>query len=704
MIPNGLKFLIEGYIDYAKDIALDRAIPSIDGLKPSQRRIIYAYHLLKPKGLVKSATVVGKTLEYHPHGDAPTYDALCRMVDSAYFMNVPFFIGEGNFGDARTKASASAMRYTSVEGSPILKEFLRDLDGTVFVPTEDGNKTEPMLLPVSYPALLTIASTGIAVGLASNIPSFNFNEVLKATIEYIETGDIKKPLVPDFATGGYFVYNEKELNKLMNEGKAKLQFRGKWYVEGKNIIIEEVPYYTTSQAIKKKIIENENVSKVVDLVGFDTSTNKQHNELLLIECKNKRVVDNVINDLLRDTDLQLTSTANVTIVHNDTIKKVGIKEIIKLWVEFRKSVLEKLFKKDLDNVLALIPRYELLVDLLSDEGKRKVFVDTLSKKGELEARGLLSSWYPHITDESIYDWVLDMKIRSFSNNGEKQRQYLEGLYEKRRELEWSLNNLDKVIVNQLKELDNKYKFPRKTEITDIVIDPEKKVKVVEKPKAVPCLVELNGKFIKKLPKITVKQKGRTYLECMSDSVISFIDTKGRMLRVYLSHLDFQDIDDKGVYLPVYLGVEDDFDIVAFTLVEDKKLGYLYKDGYVSVVDYSEFLESKRSVKVVKNGVSDLAKDIIYEFPFSEEGCIAVLTNKGKIGFFAKEAIQVKTRTARSKAMYMGKDEYIVRAVECSYYELTSLFGHNLNELHGRVKKLKDVNLGVDDVKEFFNLT
>ena len=224
-LPRGLNHLINGYVDYAKEVVVDRAIPGIDGFKPSQRRILYTMKFIeKVNDLSKSANIAGATMKIHPHGDSSIYETMVRMVGSSLVMNIPYLEGKGSFGKVfSANARAAASRYTEVKLEKIAEELFRGMNGIDMIPSYNNALEEPLLLPVSFPSILCNPAQGIAVGLAANIPAFNYHEVLKATIELIEKGEIKTLLAPDFSTGGCYVKNEKELQKLMKTGNARLK-------------------------------------------------------------------------------------------------------------------------------------------------------------------------------------------------------------------------------------------------------------------------------------------------------------------------------------------------------------------------------------------------------------------------------------------------------------------------------------------------
>lgn len=662
-IPEGLKRLVNWYADYAKEVVIDRAIVGIDGFKPVHRRILYAMkYLAKVREMTKSAKVVGAVMGLHPHGDQSIYESLIRMTDASEYMNIPFIHGKGSWGKVYSTEPAAAMRYTGCMLSPYADLVFDGMDGVKMILSEDGSETEPELLPVSFPNVLCNPNSGIAVGMASNIPAFNFHEVNNAVIELIETGDIKGVLAPDFTTKGYYVHDEKELRKIMERGRGRIKLRGKWTVEGKTIVITEIPYYTTSTAIIKQIND-----KGIPGVSTVRDESDRQGLRIAVECSNRKVVEDVLTSLIRETDLQLSMTTNITVIVDNKPRVIGIKELLNEWVEFRSSVIEKSLRTEYESVLATIPRYELLVDLLSDEKKRDEFVERLTKKNSKQAKAFLRETYPD-ADESIFDWILRMTLNSLSGVASKENKLAE-LYARKAQLEADLANVKGVIVRQLRELNAKYSFPRMTEITDVDYVFEKEKDVVVKAPPTPTLVIIEDKFIKKLRinPITEKLEG---IRCMSDDVISFIDNHGRLLRVNLDHLEFVSERDRGIYLPVYLEVEDDFEIMAYELIQDKKVGYVYSDGFASVVDYSEWVDSKRTTRITTNGVSPYAELIVGEIDL-EKPFILLMTRKNHFGFTSSE-FKHKGRTARTKLINVKKGDEIVTAISVTYTDILKL--------------------------------
>ena len=670
VIPESLNHLRTGYVDYAKEVILERALPNIDGFKPSQRRILYAMKYLErdndlTKDLTKSAGIVGTTMKLHPHGDASIYETMVRMTDCAMYLNTPFVKGKGSFGHVfSTDEKPAASRYTECMFTKVADECFKGMNGVEMIPSYDNKLKEPLLLPVSYPTILCNTSQGIAVGIASNIPSFNFHEVNQAVIEYIEKGHIEKLLAPDFTTGGCYIVNETELKKLMKTGNARLKLRGKWHIEGKIIVIDEIPYYTTVEEIKNAIKDLPGVSDVkdeCDRKGFRLS----------IECGTKKLVDSVLKDVIRVSNLQMQITTNMVLIVDNMPVAMGVEGVISEWVKFREGILKVEIEKEIQRLSQLIERYDILVDLMTTE-KRDVFLQTLLKDESSDygvIKELLRGYYPD-TKEEVFDWILDIKLKTLKGVGNKQRNYLEEL---RGELSVQTNDLNNVrgrIVRELKELNKKYKFPRKTELVgdDYTFEKTKKVK----PEPVPVLVQCNGMFIKKLKNVPSNASLDGVMKCMSDDSVSYLDSKGRLLRVQLENIDFNTSSEKGTYLPRYFDIEDEFEIKDITVVANKKYGYMYSDGFIGVIDYNEWYSAKRKLKITDDGLAPAYIDLMIGKVRLDMPYIVLRTEKGKMVILSSKFIQ-KRRTARTKLVRVGKGDKVINAVAMTEENIVELF-------------------------------
>ena len=672
-LPKGLFHLVTDYVAYAKEVVSDRAIPNIDGLKPSNRRILYTMKFLeKVKELTKSANIAGSTLKIHPHSDASVYATMVRMVKSSEYLNVPYLEGKGSFGKVYSAtATPAAARYTEVKLDTISEELFRGMSGVDMVPSYSNDYEEPLLLPVSFPTILCNAQEGIAVGLATKIPSFNYHEVIKATIEKIEKGTIKKPLYPDFTTGGFYVKDEKEINKLMKTGKSKLKLRGRWHIEGKVIVIDEIPYITTVEDIFNSIKELPNIVDIkdeTDRKGFK----------LTVECTTKKVVNDVIKDILKVSKLQCTFNTNIVVIIDNEPCVIGVEEVIERWIEFREKVVEKQLGIDLESLNYNIEKYDILVDLMTTEEKKENFLNTLVYKSKDESKKVLRSYYKD-TEESIFDWILEKSLSSLSGIGNKQKSYLLELKGQREQLIEDIKDIRGVIVKELKALNKKYKYPRKTEITteDYVFDKTEKVQ----EKAYPILVIVEGDFIKKLKATPNNLKEEGAIKCMSDAVISLMDSKGNLMRVQVEHLEFSTAREKGTYIPNYIGVEFKNPIIDVEVVRNRKKGFLFSDGYASVIDFYEWVRAKRITKVTELGVGvGYMENLVGPFRMDREYLI-MLTEKGKMVIVKTDFI-VKGRKARTKLKKPGKGDKVVDLCSVHETDLSKIVGDKERFMEG----------------------
>lgn len=661
-VPDGLRHLIKGYSDYVSEVVLERAIPSIDGLKPSQRRILYTMY--KNKGgnsLTKCANVVGEVMKLHPHGDGAIYDTLVHLVDVAEYQNISYIEGKGSFGKVYFTEKAAASRYTECKLSDSSKLLFGEMNGVNSVPSYDNKFQEPALLPVAYPSILCNPTQGIAVGLASNIPSFNMVEINNAVIDLIEKGSIDYVLAPDFGTGGEYVLNNAELQRIMDTGRGKIKLRGQWHIEGKNIVVDKIPYYTNLDAIDKVAKEIVGVSDTRDESGFDGFR-------YVIECRAKSRVNEVLYQLIRDSDIQMTVTSNISVIVNNEPKTIGILELLKEWIEFRKGVLNKKLNLDLQAVQADITRYEFLVSLLENKKALDEYIDQI-KISSIAGKAFLREFREGTPDE-IIDWVMGLSFKSISNITQK-KDHLDGLYESEKDIKSQLANIEGVICSQLREINAKYGniYHRKTVVStqDYVFEKEEVI-----PDIYPVTVFIENKFIKKVKSMYVPDdKGD--LSCMSDESILMCDSKGRILRICLDELPDSSINDRGTYIPVHLGLVDDFEIMYVDVEKDEEVTFLYSDGFASVFNLGEWMGMKRKARTIQNGISPYAENIINLID-NEKPYTCVWTKLGKFGIIENN-FKRKSRTARTRVLNLNERDSILYSVGCTEDDIFRIVSH-----------------------------
>ncbi len=649
-LPHGLIYLIGGYNEYIKDIIKSRAIVGIDGMKPVHRRIFYTLYKMKAYGLQGSADVAGQVMQLHPHSDAGIYDTMTRLTQNSEYMQVTFIEGEGFFGKSNSNETPSDKRYTQVTLKGLAEELYRDLDGVQFVPNYNDTKMEPELLPAAFPLVLCNASSGIAIGVASNIIPGNFNEILAMTVEYIKTGKIAKPMIPDFPGGGEYIYNEKQLNRIMHEGRGKVRLRARWEISGKKITIKEIPYYTTIQRIIKQL-DKENIP---GLSSYKDITDLEKGFGLLLECSNLRVVDDVLARCLHLTDLQLSVSANMNVIIDGIPTTLGVIPLLDEWLKHRHTVVLNKHRSELETIQRDIPRYDALIKLIQSPDTRSRYTEVLFDRGKEAARDVIRAFIPGVTDD-VLGFIGGRELESLAGMGRNAERLMALRAAEQRCLD-VIDDPNTYIVKQLEDLNKKYIYPRRTVVsqTDFVTYEASELEPVKAmPK--PVIVIVDGLFIKKIqvtPKTDVEG-----INCMSNDTLCLIDDRGRFIRVQLDAIEYCKETERGTYLPVYLGTpEDEFKVIVHDRLSDKKVGFVYSDGYASVLDYSEWLDSRKVTKVVLKGVSEYAGSIVGEVELDSE-YLFVMTKKKRFGFVPLD-FKHKHRTARTKLISVKKDDAV----------------------------------------------
>jgi len=336
--------LEKNYMPYAMSVIVSRAIPEIDGLKPSHRKLLYTMYKM---GLLtgektKSANVVGQTMKLNPHGDMAIYETLVRLTRGNGALLLPYVDSKGNFGKHYSRdMKYAAPRYTEVKLDKICEELFKDIDkDTVdFVDNYDGTMKEPKLLPATFPTILVNANHGIAVGMASSICSFNLVEVCNAAVEFIkdENTDLVGILkAPDFPTGGQLIYNEREMREIYEKGRGTFKLRAKYRYDKANSCIEiyEIPYTTTVEAIIDSIADLVKSNKIRDISDVRDETDLNGLKIAL-DIKRNADPDTLMNKLYKLTPLEDSFSCNFNILINGRPMVMGVRGILKEWVNFR---------------------------------------------------------------------------------------------------------------------------------------------------------------------------------------------------------------------------------------------------------------------------------------------------------------------------------------------------------------------------------
>lgn len=504
------KVLLSNYLPYAKGTIIGRAIPSIDGLKPAQRRILYTMYTmgLLNKDKTKSSNIVGQTMHLHPHGDSAIYETMVRMSVGHDALNVPYVESKGNFGKVYSRDLAfAAARYTEAKLAPICSEIFDgiDEDAVDMIDNFDNTSKEPSLLPVKFPSILVNTSSGIAVGTSSNIPSFGLEQVCNATIGILDGSitDVAQLMdvlgTPEFTTGGYVHASKDDLIDLGTTGKHSFTVSGTVTTYPNKIVVTEIPYKTYVEAIVEAI---ENAVKAGDLKEVSNARDDTdlHGFKLVIELKRGASPSEVLNKLTRMTNLRMQMSFSTRVIISNNCKELGLLELLKSWIEFRMASIKRIYSFRLDKALKsehLLESWEKIKDSILEA------VEIIAKHDDDTGKQLLMSKFG--LDDLQAEYLLDMKVRSISkNNMLKKLKELEDIRVNITYYNKVLNNdseKEKIIIEDLTRIRDKYKTPRKTHQAGIIekVDTVKEITPIDDTTVV--VVMTKSGYLKRLVSI-----------------------------------------------------------------------------------------------------------------------------------------------------------------------------------------------------------
>lgn len=465
--------LEHNYMPYAMSVILSRAIPEIDGFKPSHRKLLYTMYKMKlldgPR--TKSANVVGQTMKLNPHGDQAIYATMVRLTRGYDALLQPYVDSKGNFGKVTSRDMRfAASRYTEVKLDGICHEIFRDIDkDTVdFVDNYDGRMKEPTLLPTAFPNVLVSANRGIAVGMASNICSFNLREVCQSVIEYLKNPDFDVTTVfsgPDFPTGGYLLYDERQMAEIYRTGSGSFKLRAKYrYDKAENLIeIYEIPYTTTVEAILEKIVDLVKLGRVKEINDLRDETDLSGLKIAL-ELKRGIDPDALMAKLYRYTTCEDSFSCNFNLLVDGRPTVKGIKGILEAWLRFRKDCIRRRLRYDL---VRLTDKLHLL------NGLKAVVMDIdrairIIRETNEDSQVVSNLMQAFAIDEVQANFVADIKLRHLNREYVLERlteaKSLEEQIEKIKKTLENEKEIDKIIISEQQQIIKKYAKDRKTEV------------------------------------------------------------------------------------------------------------------------------------------------------------------------------------------------------------------------------------------------
>ena len=611
------------YMPYAMSVIVSRAIPEIDGFKPSHRKLLYTMFKmgLLTGSRTKSANIVGQTMKLNPHGDAAIYETMVRLSAGYEALLTPFVDSKGNFGKVYSRdMSYAASRYTEAKLSAICAEVFRDIDkDTVdFVDNYDGSMKEPTLLPTAFPNVLVSANSGIAVGMASMICGFNLNEVCETTINYLRDPehDLFSTLpAPDFPTGGEIIYDRAEMESIYNTGRGSFKVRARWrYLQKENIIeIYEIPYTTTSEAIIDKVAELIKAGKVREINDMRDETDLGGLRLA-IDLKRGVDPEKLMQKLFKMTTLQDAFPCNFNILIAGNPRVMGVREILDEWTAWRMESIRRRVYHELEKKREKLHLLQGLGRILLDIDKAIEII----RGTELESEVVPNLMMGFGIDQIQAEFVAEIKLRNINREYIlKRTAETEALEKDIEELEGILNSRRKIksiIIDELKQINKKYVTPRKSVIVyaDEIEEFDEEQQIEDYP--VTLFLSKEGYF-KKITAQSLRMSGEQKykdgdrlnisFESTNRGELLFLTDKQQMYKAKVS--DFEDVKASvlGVYLPAKLQMDEGENIITMIDPGDYKahLLFFFENGKAARVELSAY-ETKTNRKKLVNAYSD----------------------------------------------------------------------------------------------------
>ena len=688
------------YMPYAMSVIVSRAIPEIDGFKPSHRKLLYTMFkmgLLNGKR-TKSANIVGQTMQLNPHGDAAIYETMVRLASGNEALPVPFVDSKGNFGKVYSRdMSYAASRYTEAKLAPICNEIFRDIDkDTVdFVDNYDGTLKEPTLLPTAYPNVLVSANSGIAVGMASQICSFNLNEVCRTAIALLKDPehDILSTLpAPDFSTGGEIIYERSEMERIYSTGRGSFRLRARWrFVPKENIIeIFEIPYTTTSEAIIDKVAELVKAGKIKEINDMRDETDLSGLRLA-IDLKRGTDPDKLMQKLFRLTTLQDSFPCNFNILVGGYPKVMGVGEILEEWSAWRMECIRRRIYHELS-------RKKDKLHLL--KGLRRILLDIdkaieIIRETELESEVVPNLMMGFGIDKIQAEFVAEIKLRNINREYIlKRTAETEQLEKDIEDLEETLNSRRKIrniVITELSAIDKQYQLPRKTGIVyaDEVQEFSEEQLVEDYP--VTLFLSREGYF-KKITPLSLRMSGEQKYKEGDSLMLSFESSNRRELLIFTDRQqiykarvsDFEDVKAStlGIYLPTKLQMDEGESIIYMLDPGDykKNLLLIFENGKAARFEMAGY-ETKTNRKKLIKAYSDKSP-VVSVILLEEEMDIACYSSDDRVVVFNTAQLQTKTsRTTQGVGiMSLKPKRTLVRAEKLSDTNITNVSRYRVKSL------------------------
>ena len=663
--------LDENYMPYAMSVIVSRAIPEIDGFKPSHRKLLYTMYKmgLLTGNRTKSANIVGQTMRLNPHGDQAIYETMVRLAKGNESLLHPFVDSKGNFGKVYSRDMAyAASRYTEAKLAPICAELFRDLDcdAVDFVDNYDNTTKEPALLPTTYPNVLVSANQGIAVGMASQICGFNLGEVCDTTIQLLKNPDhdiATTLLAPDFSTGGQILCDPEELGRIYETGRGGVKVRAKYrYIKSENIIeIFEIPYSTSLEAILDKVSELMKAGKIKEISDMRDETDLSGLKLA-IDLKRGIDPDKLMQKLFRLTPLQDTVSCNFNILIAGMPRVLGVRALLEEWLAWRTECVRR-------RVYFVLHKKQEKLHLL--QGLKRILLDIdkaieIIRQTEEEAEVVPNLMIGFGIDQVQAEYVAEIKLRNINKEYILKRvQETAALEEEIEDLEDTLQKparIRKIIVGELEEVRKKYAQPRKTEII-FSHEAEYEEEPEETPDYPVTLFLSREGYFKKITAQSLRMSGEQkfkegdglfrQIEATNNTELMFFTDRQQVYKVRAA--DFADGKASllGDYLPTKLGMDEEEKVIDLVLPGDYSghVLFFFENGKCARVSLSAYAttSNRRKLTGAYSDKSPLAALV----PLTEDRELALISTEPRALLLHTALLAPKTTRATQGVAVMN---------------------------------------------------
>ncbi len=646
--------LEENYMPYAMSVIVSRALPEIDGFKPSHRKLLYTMYTMgllrggDDEGRTKSANIVGQTMKLNPHGDQAIYATMVRLARGNGALLHPYIDSKGNFGKAYSRdMSCAASRYTEAKLDPICAELFGEIDkDTVdFVPNYDNTLTEPVLFPVRFPSVLVNNNIGIAVSMASNICSFNLREVCETTIAMMKDPehDVSATLQgPDFPGGGFIVADEEELQKIYKTGRGSVTVRGKYTFDKESRCIEvtEIPPTTTVEAIIDKVLELVKLGKITEISDIRDETDLSGLKLTF-DLKKGKDPDEFMRKLFRLTPLQDVFSCNFNVLIAGNPRVMGVYEILNEWIAFRTDCVKRMIFFELGKKREKLHLLQGLAKILLDIDKAIRIIRETDEEAEVVPNLMIGFGI----DEIQADYVAEIKLRHINREYIlKRTEEINSLKADIADMEETLESprkIKKIIIEQLEEIADKYGQPRRTLFAQAFDDDDDEEEQIP-DYTVNCFLTAEGYF-KRITSQSLRMSGEQKLK-EGDEMIFERELTGKTdllfftdkYQVYKTSVnDFADTKASlmGDYIPAKLEMDAGEKIVKMIPTEDYS-GHIilfFRNGKCAKVPLASF-ETKTRRRKLANAYND-GSELVAMFELPEDTEFILQSAAGKVLIF-----------------------------------------------------------------------